>query len=494
MRLDPLSIPYRTGESVLRLAWVLVFLVIGSPLEGVTGVGLLVVGWFVLALAYQMIYYQRFEYELAEDSLDIASGVVSRRNREIPVGRIQNVDISRNVVQRVLGLAQINLETAGGSSTEASLKCVSEAEATRLQTEIGRLKRGEEGSDEAGKAADPAERELFEVTPKELALLGITGVDLRLLSIVTVFLPVVAPSLREQFADPLVGLAVTAPLAAVLIVGGAAAISGVLAVTNYYGFRLTRRSEELHYERGLLQRYSGTIPLEKVQTLAVSENVIARGLGYASLAVETAGYGPGESGSQSAIPLAERDRVFELANSIESFGTVEFERPPKRARQRYVVRYGAVAVAVVAVAFAADRFTALPFAWYATAALLPAAPLAAHLKWSNLGYDVQGEYVVLREGFWTRTTTVVPYYRVQTVVDSRTVFQRRRNLATLVVDTAGSSGLTGGQPRALDIDADRAAELRESVAVRLQEALVRRRNQRRRERLRSIESSGPAAT
>ena len=494
MRLDPLSIPYRTGESVLRLAWVLVFLVIGSPLEGVTGVGLLVVGWFVLALAYQMIYYQRFEYELAEDSLDIASGVVSRRNREIPVDRIQNVDISRNVVQRVLGLAQINLETAGGSSTEASLKCVSEAEATRLQTEIGRLKRGEEGSDEAGKAADPAERELFEVTPKELALLGITGVDLRLLSIVTVFLPVVAPSLREQFADPLVGLAVTAPLAAVLIVGGAAAISGVLAVTNYYGFRLTRRSEELHYERGLLQRYSGTIPLEKVQTLAVSENVIARGLGYASLAVETAGYGPGESGSQSAIPLAERDRVFELANSIESFGTVEFERPPKRARQRYVVRYGAVAVAVVAVAFAADRFTALPFAWYATAALLPAAPLAAHLKWSNLGYDVQGEYVVLREGFWTRTTTVVPYYRVQTVVDSRTVFQRRRRLATLVVDTAGSSGLTGGQPRALDIDADRAAELRESVADRLQEALVRRRNQRRRERLRSIESSGPAAT
>ena len=33
MKLDPLSIPYRTGESVLRLAWVLVFLFIGSPFE-----------------------------------------------------------------------------------------------------------------------------------------------------------------------------------------------------------------------------------------------------------------------------------------------------------------------------------------------------------------------------------------------------------------------------------------------------------------------------
>ena len=29
MKLDPLSIPYRAGESVIRLAWLLVVLVIG---------------------------------------------------------------------------------------------------------------------------------------------------------------------------------------------------------------------------------------------------------------------------------------------------------------------------------------------------------------------------------------------------------------------------------------------------------------------------------
>ena len=490
MKLDPLSIPYRTGKSVLRLAWVLVFLFLGSPLDGLTGAGLLVVAWFVVALAYQLIYYQRFEYELTDDSLDIVSGVVSRRNREIPVRRVQNVDISRNVAQRLLGLAQINLETAGGSSTEASLNCVSEDEARRLQSAIGQLKREEtQTATDDEPDAEPAveERRLFEVTPKELALLGVTGIDLRLLSVVTVVLPVVAPSLRERFADPLVGLAVTAPLAAVVIVAVAAVVSGVLAVTNYYGFRLSRRSEELQYERGLLQRFSGTIPLEKVQTLGISESFIARRLGYASLAVETAGYGPDDAGSQSAVPLADRDRVLSLAASVEAFDDPDFRRPPRRARQRYVVRYGAVAAVAVGAVFAADRLTTLPVAWYWAGVLLPVAPIAAHLKWVNLGYDVQPEYVVLREGFWTRTTTVVPYYRVQTVLNSRTVFQRRRRLATLVVDTAGSSGLTGGQPRALDIDADRAAELREAVADRLQESLDRRQEKRRRERLRSIE-------
>ncbi len=487
MKLDPLSVPYRAGESVVRLAWVLIIILIGSPAfgGGVSGAAFLVTAWFLIALTYQLVYYQRFEYELTADTLDIASGVVSRRNREIPIGRIQNVDISRNVFQRALGIAQINLETAGGSSTEASLRYVSLEEAKRLQSELGRLKRGES----SGQTEDEAQtRELFAVTSKELVLLGIVGIDLRLLSIVTILLPVIAPSLREQFVDPLVGLAITAPLAAAAIVVVAASISGLIAVTNYYGFRLARQNGELHYERGLLQRYSGSIPLEKVQTLTISENVIARRLGYASLAVETAGYAPGDAGSQSAVPLADRTRVFGLARSIEAFDPVEFERPPKRARERYLVRYSIVALLVISAAFAADAYTGLTFAWYVTLALLPLAVVAAHLKWRNLGYAVQSEYIVLREGFWTRTITIVPYYRVQTVLDSQTVFQRRRRLATLVVDTAGTSGLTNRLPRALDIDEKRASELRETVADRLQGMVRQRRTQRRQERLESIQT------
>lgn len=487
MKLDPLSVPVRAGESVVRLAWVLIIILIGSPAlgGGISGVASLVGSWFLVALAYQFVYYQRFEYELTDDTLDIASGVVSRRKREIPVGRVQNVDISRDVFQRALGLAQINLETAGGSSTEASLRYVSLEEANRLQAELGRLKRGE-GSDETGE--ETPEQELFSVTSKELILLGIVRIDLRLLSLVTILLPVVAPSLRERFVDPLLGLAVTAPLAAAGIVVVAALISGVIAVTNYYGFRLARQNGELLYERGLLQRYSGSIPLEKVQTLTISENVIARWLGYASLAVETAGYAPGDAGSQSAVPLADRKRVLDLARSIERFEPIEFERPPKRARERYIVRYSLVALFVIGGAFTTDTYTGLTFAWYVTIVLLPLAAVAAHMKWLHLGYAVQSEYIVLREGFWTRTITIVPYYRVQAVLDAQTVFQRRRRLATLIVDTAGSSGLTNRQPRALDIDKKRASELRETVADRLQEMVRQRRSQRHRERLRSIEA------
>ncbi|MEF8867395.1 MAG: PH domain-containing protein [Haloarculaceae archaeon] len=489
-RLSPLSVFYRAGETVMRLAWLLVIATVGSRSMGVpteVGVGV-VAGGLVLAMVYQFVYWERYEYELTEDTFDIRSGVLSRRTREIPLGRVQNVDLRRNVLQRALGIAEVRLETAGGSETEAQLRFVGEAEAQRLRDAVSRRKRGVSGD---STEPEPEADLLFAITPRELLILGVTSVDLRLLSLASVFLPVVVPSVTDRFGDPLVSFAMTAPVAAFALAVVAAVLSGLYSVTNYYGFRLSRTGSELRYERGLLQQFAGTIPLEKVQTMAVSENVLARRLGYASLSVETAGYAPGDSsGSQSAVPLAERDRVFRLARSIDSFGEPDWQRPPRRARTRYVVRYVAAVLVLTGIAYAVDRFTGFSYAWYLVLLGVPLAPVGAHLKWRNLAYAVCEDHVLTRAGFWSRETRVVPFYRIQTVVHSQSVFQRRRRLATVLIDTAGGGGITGSDARAVDIDADAAAELRETVHDRLQDSLDEARAVRRRERLESITTGG----
>ncbi|MFC7173834.1 PH domain-containing protein [Haloplanus litoreus] len=138
----------------------------------------------------------------------------------------------------------------------------------------------------------------------------------------------------------------------------------VAAILNYYDFRLTQVEDELQYERGLLRRYDGSIPLDKVQTLTVADDPLKRYFGYASLRIETAGYAPGagENGSEAAVPLATRDRVFALANRIEPFGAPTFERPPKRVRGRYAFRYLLGVGVLVALLYAVNHVTtqALP--------------------------------------------------------------------------------------------------------------------------------------
>jgi len=490
MQLDPLSIPYRAVERGLQA-------VIGIAIAGIAGAGsvggleglaffaVIVVVGIALSVGWQVAYYRRFEYQLTEDTFDIDSGVLSRRAREIPYGRIQNVDIRQNVIQRVLGIAEVRLETAGGGETEAQLRYVNRDDAEYVQEEVSRRKRGGavDAETDEGPVAQP-ETQLFELTSRELVILGVVSMDLRLLSILAIPLSFVGPSVFADFAPESVTVVlIVAGLLALVV--ASAVFSGLISMARYYGFVLLDRAEEFRYERGLFQRFSGSIPKDKVQTITLTENAIARRLGYASLSIETAGYAGGNQGggssSQSAIPIAERERVVSLAHRIENFEGLEFERPPKRARERYAARYTLVVAFFLAVAYGIVRFTELSFPWYALAAGLLLVPVAAHLKWVNRGYRLEDDHVITRNGFWSRRITIVPSYRIQTVVTSETIFQRRRNLATLVVDTAGAYSLLGDDAKAVDVDAEVADALREDLAEDLQDAIVEYRHQRDRD-------------
>ncbi|WP_144900952.1 PH domain-containing protein [Halobellus captivus] len=505
--LSPLSVPYRVFQ---RGGGIVVFLAFavggGVTLPGLGPAGpLVLVGVALLAVAalvgYEVAYVRRFSYELAAETLDIDSGVFSRRSREIPLRRIQNVDISRNIVQRGLGIAVVSFETAGGGETEAQLRFVTFDEAKRLQRELARLKRGgavESGSEavatdegvsvDEGVAgggrpstatfAEPESTELFALDRSELAILGALSVDFRVPGVLFILVSTVGSTVIGNYLESVPGLAL-AVVAVVLVVAVALVswIAGAAAsIIEYYGFRLVRSGDELQYERGLLQRYDGSIPFDKIQTLTIADNPLKRYFGYATLYIETAGYTPGSSGaggrgSEAAIPLAKREHVLELVEELEPVGDVSFERPPKRARRRYLVRYLLVVAVFAGALYGVSALLSLPFPWWISLSLLPVAVLFAHLTWRNRGHWLGEHHVVTRNGVLRRETKIVPYYRIQTVIDSRSVFQRRLGLATVTVDTAGSLSLGGQDAAAVDVSSARADELREELEARLGRAV-----------------------
>jgi len=511
-KLNVLTVPYQIAQQGISIV-IAVFVFGGGGITALfsSGQPLLAVGAMlaiVLGIAafvgYFIARYRRFEYELTADTFDIRSGVLSRRKREIPLRRIQNVDISQNVVQRALGIADVGLETAGGGGTEAQLRYVGVDDAEALQSEISRLSRTAKTGDGETAATDAERFEtVFSITERELGILALISVDLRIASFLFFGASIFAPSAVSMAQpdnwweygfgiDSLVG-AFLGPLAALGAIVALALVSGALNAARYYGFRLDRGEEELRYERGLLQKFRGTIPLSKVQTLTLEENALARALGYAALTIETAGYTPtgGQSdGSQSAIPVAERDRVVSLARSLESFDDASLERPPKRARLRYGARYAIGLAVVVALLYTGTVLSQFQLYWYVPLVAAPLVPVAAHYKWKNRGYALGDEHVVTRNGFWIRRQKVVPYHRVQTVFSSQTIFQRRRELATVTVDTAGSQSITGQDAKAVDIDAETAERIREAVSDELYGALARRREGRARSPAGSDASGG----
>jgi putative membrane protein len=250
--------------------------------------------------------------------------------------------------------------------------------------------------------------------------------------------------------------------------------------------------DELQYERGALRRFDGSIPLDKIQTITIEDTPLKRTLGYATLRVETAGYTPGQGGDSAdaatAVPLATRGRVLELANDLEPFGDPDFERPPKRVRRRYLARYLLAVAAATGGLYALAQFVSLPLPlpvvgqsipWYLPLVVVPVLPVAAHLKWIHRGWWLGPVHAVTRNGVLRRRVNVVPYYRIQTVIDSRSPFQRRWRLATVTIDTAGSLSILGSAAAAVDVDFETADRLRQDLDERLRTALAERRAGRR---------------
>lgn len=595
-RLHPLSGVYRSlyfAATALFLATTILPAALGAADVGASVPAPAVAGLAVLGLAYGFLSYRRFTYELTADTFDLGKGVIARTEREIPLRRIQNVDVQQGVLQQAFGLAVVRIETAGGGSTEATLAYVALAEAERLQRGIRDRRRALTGGDadgdaeasdgtandaraapsgtttgssveesrsppsagttnepveavdatddavtgagpdgeaersEADEQATRADREgatpaadasgreplrggreprgtsvpggraradeeterLVELKFTDLLVLAVTNFQIGSL----LFLFFGAPLVGSLATDVLLAAAepfggpetldttrmtpddyfVLGGVAGPLLAVAGYVMSALVAVQEYYDFELARRGNDLVYERGLLQKYSGSIPTDKIQTLTVTETAPMRWLGYAALGVETAGYAGGrqDGGSQAAVPLARRGRVRSLAHELFDYDEPELERPPKRARLRYGIRYGIVALAAVALAYGVAAVVPGFTLWYVPAAALLAVPPAAHLKWAHRGYALDDDHVVVRSGFWRRRTSVVPYYRIQTVVGEATVFQRRRDLTSVVADTASSATFSRSSPAANDLDDDDAEALQRELRERLQSHL-----------------------
>ncbi len=67
--------------------------------------------WFWAKLTYHFFYYQ-----LTENAFKKEHGVIWKKYVSIPYERIQNVDIYRGIIARILGLSDLHIQTAGYSS------------------------------------------------------------------------------------------------------------------------------------------------------------------------------------------------------------------------------------------------------------------------------------------------------------------------------------------------------------------------------------------
>lgn len=404
--------------------------------------------------------YLAFRFRLEGSDLVLDYGVLRRHHRVIPLSRVQSVELRQSTVQRLLGVTELELDTAAGDAAEAVLSVLNTAEAKALQVQL--LSRR---STAEPLSAGERPRRLARLSARELVLAGATSNHAGTIAALLLGAVELAyqldlwrwPGLDLRvwlFDRPATDLLLSATLvgAAVLLLAWTLSVVGALLV--YHGFTLESTREELRKRYGALLRREATIPRERVQAVKVRESLLRRPLGLASLEVETAGRSRGGGQRRAAeayVPLARARDVPRLVAAVLSgldYDALRFRPVHPLARRRAFVRYAAALFGFVVILayFAGSQ-------WLWLSMLTPLAWLAAHLHVRHRGYALAAGYVAIRAGFLTRTTWLIPERRVQTVHLRETVVQRRLGLATVAVDTAA------GEAEVVDLEAMEARAL-----------------------------------
>ena len=127
-QLDPRSVWLFFISFILR--WFILLIILGVYLTvfllrdntGDVSFGFLNWLWIIIPallvffFVWAKLTYRFYRYELTDAGFRKELGVIYKKYVTIPYDRIQNVDIYRGILARILGLSDLNIQTAGASA------------------------------------------------------------------------------------------------------------------------------------------------------------------------------------------------------------------------------------------------------------------------------------------------------------------------------------------------------------------------------------------
>ena len=455
-RLHPLSWLFVLIQQMKQFILPLLVLVVFNRGNTYELWGLVAVGVLALVSIWQ---YFTYRFRIADDHLEIRSGLLERSLRQIPFTRINNVALHQTLLHRVFGVAEVRLESAGGVKPEAEMRVLALADAEALEAIVRRGRRRAEAAQPDAAAPAEAPREVL------LALGTADVIRVGLISNRGMILIGGAFAGTAQFAGDALGDVIEdwgreafglvstygqghEVLAAALLLTALLAVvrlfSVVLALLQYSGFRLEEQGRRLTVERGLLTRSRTSTPRRRIQSWTLRESMLHRLFKRRTLEVATA-VTENNAGQQprtlrEVAPVATPEACDALVRHLAprmQWPMPEWTRLHRSQAPRAFAPH--VLVAAVLIGGLAFQFGVLGAAigalWL---------PWSAWLAWHDArhaGWAFDGTTIAIRRGWWSRTWRMAEVGKVQVLRLSRSPMDRWCGTATVLLDTAGGSAI-----------------------------------------------------
>lgn len=445
-----------------------------------------------IAIVAPVLKYYFFTFHIAQEELIIQQGLLYKQRKAVPLDRIQSININQNFLQRILGIAALEVETAGSSHKEIEIPALDYAFAkaikNTLQQEIQTAKQEEAALQVASqettevlqndqpatagtainaseavqqnKKSQTAPQTILQLSLLDLLKVGLTQNHLRsggvALGVVIGFWYKIKDVVENYYGDPFENWdenlektvrSSTFHLADYAVVGFSAflafcivavLVSMVVAINKFWDYTMSQDGESLEITMGLFNKRTVKMPLSKVQFIEFHSNPLRKALGYKTARIFQA---QSQDNPATAIEVPACKQPFmntlqELIFNEPIKITTAVLRPNPWSYARlsvYIMSAFIIPALVVSVYF---NFV---FGIVISIIILVLTAIVNYKIGARSLIERDDSFIIFKKGWLLPKTIIIPIYKVQSVELWRSIFLIQKKEMHVTLHTAAGS-------------------------------------------------------
>ncbi|MFV8361083.1 PH domain-containing protein [Flavobacterium sp. LS1P3] len=415
---------------------------------------------FVSIGVVSYLKYLNFTFFLDAENEEfiITEGVFNKTKTAIQLRKMQQVNINQSFIQKLVGVFELDVDTAGSNKKEGAIKAISHELALELKF---RLLENEDLKTTIGTeitSLEETEQKLFEVAHPfikisflSLLKVGITSNYGRSIALLLIFFSTIYENF-QNFGDESnvykekIGSYIDKNLVLQTILTAIVLLFGVVLVVNvirivfkYYDYSIVRQKGSLLLSFGFLNTKSTIIKPEKVQITTIKRNYFQKKMGILELKIKQATNGEKEE-RKSVIEIpgcseTERDAILKLL----------FHQIPEKGLMlqpnfRKLIFSVFLSIGLPLLGFMAVGYwiESLFFEYsYVVPVYVIFIGLIQYFKFKNNRLFINENFIIKQSGAWDVSNDIIEPSKIQAITTSQLFWHKKLNIGSVTLHTAG---------------------------------------------------------
>lgn len=449
---------FDTLQHYLRALWPIVVLWI-FKYNDINKVYLLL-GTLAIVLVVGLIAYLKyrnftFYLDAEKEEFIINEGVWSKTRTTIQLHKIQQVNITQSLIQRVIGVYALDVDTAGSNVKEGKIKAISHELALALKSKLlDNEKRIKNDNQAAVTEITMNENHPFiSISLLSLIKMGITSNYVRSFSLLMLFFFTIL-DYAEKFMGESIWekqgiedyvdtemlfrsfLILILFLFIILIV-----INLVRIIIKYFDYKITRQKGSLLLSFGLLNTKSTIIKPEKVQITSVSQNYFQKKMNVLHLKIKQASQSEKEERNAAIeIPgcnLIEKDAILKLL----------FQKIPQKGimlkpnfRKLGFAVFLTIGLPLIGYFIFKNNNPEIGREYdYGVLIYVIFVGVIQFFKFKNNRLFIHNDFIIKQSGAWDICDEIIEPSKIQAITTSQLFWHKSLNIGSIILHTAGGN-------------------------------------------------------